>query len=69
MAEISYRRHGFPPNVFQHAVWLYRRFTLGHRDVENLLAECGLDISYETIRSRVLGGRATTPSVSRRITR
>jgi transposase-like protein len=34
----------------QHAVWLYLRFTLSYRDVEDLLAERGLDISYETIR-------------------
>ena len=54
MAEISYRRHRFPPVVIQHAVWLYLRFTLGYRDVEDLLAERGLDISYETVRSWVL---------------
>ena len=40
--------------VIQHAVWLYLRFTLSYRDVEDLLAERGLDISYETIRSWVL---------------
>ena len=38
MAEISYRRHRFPPVVIQHAVWLYLRFTLSYRDVEELLA-------------------------------
>jgi transposase-like protein len=54
MAEISYRRHRFPPVVIQHAVWLYLRFTLSYRDVEDLLAERGLDVSYETIRSWVL---------------
>ena len=54
MAEISYRRHRFPPVVIQHAVWLYLRFTLSYRDVEDLLAERGLDISYETVRSWVL---------------
>jgi transposase-like protein len=47
MAEISYRRHRFPPVVIQHAVWLYLRFTLSYRDVEELLAERGFDISYE----------------------
>ena len=46
MAEISYRRHRFPPVIIQHAVWLYLRFTLSYRDVEELLAERGLDISY-----------------------
>ena len=54
MAEISYRRHRFPPVVIQHAVWLYLRFTLSYRDVEELLAERGLDISYESLRSWVL---------------
>jgi len=47
---ISYARHRFPPEVIQHAVWLYLRFTLSYRDVEDLLAERGLDISYETVR-------------------
>src|SRR6202051_1138922 len=54
MAMISYRRHRFPPVVIQHAVWLYLRFTLSYRDVEELLAERGLDISYESVRSWVL---------------
>ena len=49
-----YRRHRFPPGIIQHAVWLYLRFTLSYRDVEDLLAERGLDISYETVRSWVL---------------
>jgi hypothetical protein len=50
MAPISYRRHRFPPVVIQHAVWLYLRFTLSYRDVEELLAERGLDLSYESVR-------------------
>ena len=54
MAEISYRRHRFPPVIIQHAVWLYLRFTLSYRDVEELLAERGLDMSYETVRCWVL---------------
>ena len=54
MAPISYRRHRFPPVVIQHAVWLYLRFTLSYRDVEELLAERGLDLSYESVRSWVL---------------
>ena len=41
MASISYARHHFPPVVIQHAVWLYLRFTLSYRDVEDLLAERG----------------------------
>jgi len=40
--------------IIQHAVWLYLRFTLSYRDVEELLAERGLDISYETVRCWVL---------------
>src|SRR5207237_8450895 len=53
MIELSYRRHRFPPIAIQHAVWLYLRFTLSYRDVEDLLAERGVDVSYETIRSWV----------------
>ena len=53
MSFVSYRRHRFPPVVIQHAVWLYLRFTLSYRGVEELLAERGLDISYETVRSWV----------------
>jgi transposase-like protein len=54
MVPISYRRHRFPPVVIQHAIWLYLRFTLSYRDVEELIAERGLDISYESVRSWVL---------------
>src|SRR5919198_3806141 len=50
MPPLPYARHQFPPVVIQHAVWLYLRFTLSYRDVEDLLAERGLDVSYETIR-------------------
>lgn len=50
MKHISYRRRRFPPIIIQHAVWLYFRFSLSYRDVENLLAERGIDVSYETIR-------------------
>ena len=54
MAELSYRRHRFPAEIIQHAIWLYLRFTLSYRDVEDLLAERGLDLSYETVRRWVL---------------
>ena len=47
---ISFARHQFPPEIIRHAVWLYVRFTLSYRDVEDLLAERGLDVSYETVR-------------------
>ena len=50
MMPISYARHRFPPAIIQHVVWLYLRFTLSYRDIEDLLAERGLDISYETVR-------------------
>ena len=51
---LSYRRHRFPPPIIQHAIWIYLRFTLSYRDVEDLLAERGLDVSYETVRRWVL---------------
>ena len=54
MTKISYKRHRFPPAIIQHAVWLYFRFTLSFRDVEDLLAERGLEFSYESIRYWVL---------------
>jgi hypothetical protein len=54
MAKISYRCHHFSAQVIQHAVWLYLRFSLSYRDVEDLLAERRLDLSYETIRRWVL---------------
>ncbi len=50
MTNISFKRHRFPPEIIRHSVWLYARFTLSYRDVEDLLAERGLDISYETVR-------------------
>ncbi|GLS21544.1 hypothetical protein GCM10007874_45610 [Labrys miyagiensis] len=50
MTSISYARHRFPPTVVQNAVWPYLRFCLSYRDIEDLLAERGLDISYETVR-------------------
>src|SRR6266568_2246029 len=54
MDQLSYLRHRFPPPVIQQAIWLYLRFTLSYRDVEELLAERGLDVSYETVRRWVL---------------
>ncbi len=50
MKPISYTRHRFPPDVIRHAVWLYLRFTLSYRYVEDLLAERGLTVSNESIR-------------------
>ena len=50
MQKISYARYRFPPVIIQHSVWLYFRFPLSYRDVEDLLAERGIDVSYETVR-------------------
>jgi len=50
MQNISYARHRFPNSIIQHAVWLYFRFPLSYRDVEDLLVERGIDVSYETVR-------------------
>ena len=47
---VSYKRHRFPPEIITHAVWLYVRFNLSLRDVEEMLLERGIDVSYETIR-------------------
>ena len=46
----SYRGYRFPPEIISHAVWLYHRFCLSFRDVEDLLAERGIIVSYEAIR-------------------
>ena len=50
MKSISFKRHRFPADVIRHAVWLYFRFSLSFRDVEELLAQRGIEVSYETIR-------------------
>jgi len=47
---ISYKRHRFPPEIIAHAVWLYVRFNLSLREVEEMLLERGIDVSYETVR-------------------
>ena len=59
-------RHRFPPPIIQHAIWLYLRFTLSYRDVEDLLAERGLNLSYETVRRWVL---KFGPVIARRLRR
>lgn len=51
---LSYRGYRFPAEIISHAVWLYHRFTVSFRDVENLLAERGVTVSYESIRQRCL---------------
>ena len=46
----SYQRHRFPSEIISHAVWRYRRFCLSFREVEELLAERGIIVTYETVR-------------------
>jgi putative transposase len=50
MPPISFKRHRFPPDMIRHAVWLYFRFSLSLRDVEEMLAQRGIEVSYETVR-------------------
>ena len=50
MTKINYSGYRFPPEIIQQAIWLYVRFTLSFRDVEDLLAERGIVVSYETVR-------------------
>src|SRR5438445_6219649 len=66
MATLCYGGHRFPAEIIQHAIWLDLRFTLSYRDVEDLLAERGLEISYETVRSWVL---KFGPVIARRLRR
>jgi putative transposase len=60
MEKISFDRHRFAPVLIMHAVWLYAHFTLSYRDIEDLVAERGIDVSYETVRRWFLkfGGQA-----------
>ena len=50
MQSVSFKRHRFPPDIIRQAVWLYFRFTLSFRDVEEMLAQRGIDVSNETVR-------------------
>ena len=52
---VSYQRHRFPSEIISHAVWLYHRFCLSFREVEELLAERGITVTYETIRQWSFG--------------
>src|SRR3954469_23218823 len=54
MQPVSYARHQFPPETIRYAVWLYLRFTLSYRDVEELLAERGISVAYESVRRWVI---------------
>jgi len=46
----TYKRHRFPPEIISYAIWLYYRFNLSHRDIEDLLAQRGINVSYESVR-------------------
>jgi transposase-like protein len=50
MKNVSYHRHRFHPDIIKQAIWLYFRFTMSYRDVEELLAERGIEVSNETVR-------------------
>jgi transposase-like protein len=64
MTAPSYRGYRFPADDIQRAVWMYLRFTLSYRDVEDLLAERGVQVSYETIRRWV---HVFGPHIARRL--
>lgn len=63
---ISYKRHRFPSAVISHSVWLYCRFNLSFREVEEMLLERGIDVSYETVRRWV---RKFGPAIARGLRR
>ena len=64
MLPLSYSGYRFPPDIIQRAVWMYLRFTLSFRDVEELLAERGIVVTYERIRCWVL---TFGPVIARRL--
>jgi putative transposase len=64
MLPLSYSGYRFPPDIIQRAVWMYLRFTLSFRDVEELLAEQGIVVTYESIRRWVL---TFGPVIARRL--
>ncbi len=64
MPPLSYSGYRFPADIIQRAVWMYLRFTLSLRDVEELLAERGIVVTYESIRRWVL---TFGPVIARRL--
>jgi len=64
MPPLSYSGYRFPPEIIQRAVWMSLRFTLSFRDVEELLAERGIVVAYESIRRWVL---TFGPAIARRL--
>ena len=66
MQPVCFKRHRFPADVIRQAVWLYFRFTLSSRDVEEMMAQRGIDASYETVRCWTLKfGRAFAQNLRR----
>jgi transposase-like protein len=64
----TYKRHRFPPDIISYAVWLYYRFNLSYRDIEDLVAERGIIVSYETIRlSQYANNRAEQSQETTRV--
>jgi putative transposase len=63
---VSYKRHRFPPEIIAHAVWMYFRFPLSLRLVEEMLLERGIVVSYETVRRWAL---KFGPAYARRLRR
>jgi putative transposase len=64
LKRLSFKRHRFPPEIIRHAIWLYFRFSLSLRDVEELLAARGVETSYETIRR---WAKKFGPAIARRL--
>src|SRR3954465_1376008 len=64
MTPLAYSGYRFPRDVIQRAVWMYLRFTLSFRDVEELLAERGITVAYETVRRWVV---TFGPAIARRL--
>jgi putative transposase len=63
---VTYKRHRFPSQIIAHAMWLYFRFPLSLRLVEEMLLERGIVVSYETIRR---WGKKFGPEYARRLRR
>ena len=53
----NYKRHLYPPEISSYAVWLYYRFNLSHRDIEDLLAERCITVSREAILQALIAER------------
>ena len=62
MGEVSYKGHRYPAEIIAHCVWLYHRFPLSFREVEELMLVRGVVVTYETIRPGVRSSGRTTPA-------